>query len=138
MKSETTSLQLEVGKKYKVRNSKLVKYVEITGVYKGKHEYDFIGDVTFTDSGIGLDVSYMSNGAFYASGGEDTWDLVEEYNPTIPANTTYIYKEDTAYGHNEFTIHKLTNNRLDSMQIVCNTEDGAKLVTNSLNNFKER
>ena len=78
MKSETTSLQLEIGKKYKVRNDRDIKYVEITGVYEGPINYDFEGRVVYKE-GFTFSANYTSDGSVW-SGGNDSRDLVEEYS----------------------------------------------------------
>ena len=72
------NLQLEVGKKYKVRNNDDIKYVEITGVYKGQYGYDFDGTVVFKSRPSSID-SYMSSGSYLDSGRKSSLDLVEEY-----------------------------------------------------------
>ena len=79
MKSETTSLQLEIGKKYRVRNDRVVEYVKITKKADNLSKYDFTGDLLYKDGRIVLNIPYMSTGSFLASGKEDAWDCVEEY-----------------------------------------------------------
>jgi len=74
------NMKLEIGKKYRVRDSKNIKYVEIIGVYNGPINYDFEGRVVY-ESGYTFIDSYMSNGGYLASGRESTVDLVEEYKP---------------------------------------------------------
>ena len=130
MKSETTSgLQLEIGKKYKVRN-KSVKYVEIIGVYGGKYAFDFEG-TTLYKNGRTFYASYMSNGNYRADGCEDSLDLIEEYKEPIiksrPSITCEILVESSP-GDMEFRVTEMLS---EGWQLVgqVNYNDGYFVAT---------
>jgi len=82
-------MKIEIGKKYKVRDDSEVKYVEIIDTCNN-YTIDGLKGTVILKCGDRHVTSFTSDGSYLNPGTEDSWDLVEEYNPTTGQDAVTI------------------------------------------------